>query len=236
MARNGSTRSPPLNSCGSGRQRGLATTCMYRWCSAGSGHWNRPRVGSWRVRRGDLAAVGGRAAAAAAGDATAWEQLVDRYAGLVWSVCLRYRLADADADADDVSQAVWLRTVEQLDRLGDAEALPGWLITPPAVLRTGRRTVGLGVNVRVLEPTVVDVAEGVLEADRASALEAGLAGLPPQRQRLLALLVTDPPPSSTEVGTRLGVPVDSIGPTRARCLDKLRRSPAMALTADRAGR
>ena len=50
---------------------------------------------------------------AAAGDATAWEQLVDRYAGLVWSVCLRYRLADADADADDVSQAVWLRTVEQ---------------------------------------------------------------------------------------------------------------------------
>jgi len=175
--------------------------------------------------------------AAAAGDATAWEQLVDRYAGLVWSVCLRYRLADADADADDVSQAVWLRTVEQLDRLGDAEALPGWLITPPAVLRTGRRTVGLGVNVRVLEPTVVDVAEGVLEADRASALEAGLAGLPPQRQRLLALLVTDPPPPSTEVGTRLGVPVDSIGPTRARCLDKLGRSPAMAaLTAYRAGR
>jgi hypothetical protein len=47
-------------------------------------------------------------------------------------------------------------------------------------------------------------AEGVLEADRASALEAGLAGLPPQRQRLLALLVTDPPPPSTEVGTRLG--------------------------------
>lgn len=180
--------------------------------------------------------------AAAAGDATAWEQLVDRYAGLVWSVCLRYRLADADADADDVSQAVWLRTVEQLDRLGDAEALPGWLTTTTSreclsVLRTGRRTVGLGVNVRVLEPTVVDVAEGVLEADRASALEAGLAGLPPQRQRLLALLVTDPPPPSTEVGTRLGVPVDSIGPTRARCLDKLRRSPAMAaLTADRAGR
>ena len=183
--------------------------------------------------------------AAAAGDATAWEQLVDRYAGLVWSVCLRYRLADADADADDVSQAVWLRTVEQLDRLlGDAEALPGWLITTTttsreclSVLRTGRRTVGLGVNVRVLEPTVVDVAEGVLEADRASALEAGLAGLPPQRQRLLALLVTDPPPPSTEVGARLGVPVDSIGPTRARCLDKLRRSSAMAaLTADRAGR
>lgn len=147
--------------------------------------------------------------AAAAGDATAWEQLVDRYAGLVWSVCLRYRLADADADADDVSQAVWLRTVEQLDRLGDAEALPGWLTTTTSreclsVLRTGRRTVGLGVNVRVLEPTVVDVAEGVLEADRASALEAGLAGLPPQRQRLPALLVTDPPLSSTEVGHPAG--------------------------------
>ena len=61
-------------------------------------------------------------AAAIAGDAAAWEELVDRYAGLVWSVCRRYRLTDADAA--DVSQTVWLRTVERLDRLREARRDP----------------------------------------------------------------------------------------------------------------
>jgi RNA polymerase sigma factor (sigma-70 family) len=179
-------------------------------------------------------------AAATAGDAAAWEELVDRYAGLVWSVCRRYRLTDADAA--DVSQTVWLRTVERLDRLREAGALPGWLVTTTSreclhALRTARRTVDLDENVRALDVDAEDVAAGVLAAERAAALRAGLANLPPQCQQLIALLVTDPPPSYTDVSSRMGMPVGSIGPTRARCLEKLRRSPALAaLMADHASR
>lgn len=168
--------------------------------------------------------------AAGAGDAGAWADIVDRYAGLVWSICRRYRLTDADAA--DVSQTVWLRAVERLDRLRTAEALPGWLGTTTSreclsVLRTARRTVDLD-DVRTVDVDAVDVEDDVLEAERAGALRAGLATLSAPCQRLLTLLVTDPPPSYTEVSSRLGMPVGSIGPTRARCLDKLRRSPALA--------
>src|SRR5215472_6064953 len=60
-------------------------------------------------------------------DKQAWEALVERYAPLVWSICRRYRLSGADAA--DVWQNVWLRLVEQLDRLRDPAALPGWLVT-----------------------------------------------------------------------------------------------------------
>src|SRR5689334_23629544 len=64
---------------------------------------------------------------AGSGDKQAWDVLVERYAPLVWSICRRYRLSGADAA--DVGQNVWLRLVEQLDRLRDPAALPGWLVT-----------------------------------------------------------------------------------------------------------
>jgi DNA-directed RNA polymerase specialized sigma24 family protein len=63
----------------------------------------------------------------ARGDQDAWNALVDRYARLVWSICRRHRLSDADVE--DVSQTVWLQLVQQLDELRDARALPGWLAT-----------------------------------------------------------------------------------------------------------
>jgi RNA polymerase sigma factor (sigma-70 family) len=61
------------------------------------------------------------------GEQRAWDALVERFAPLIWSVCRQYRLGDADAE--DVGQTVWLRLVDQLDRVRDPAALPGWLAT-----------------------------------------------------------------------------------------------------------
>src|SRR5271167_19621 len=61
------------------------------------------------------------------GDKQAWDALVERYAPLIWSICRRHRLAGADGD--DVGQSVWLRLVDQLDKIRDPAALPGWLAT-----------------------------------------------------------------------------------------------------------
>ena len=61
------------------------------------------------------------------GDRQAWDALVDRYAPLIWSICRRHRLGDADAG--DVGQSVWLKLAGQLGSLRDPAALPGWLTT-----------------------------------------------------------------------------------------------------------
>ena len=61
------------------------------------------------------------------GDKDAWDAIVDRYAPLIWSICRRYQLDRTDAD--DVAQSVWLRLVDQLDRIREPAALPGWLAT-----------------------------------------------------------------------------------------------------------
>ena len=70
--------------------------------------------------------------------------------------------------------------------------------------------------------------EELLAAERHAALRAALAGLSPCCQRLIALLIEDPPLPYVEISARLGIPVGSIGPSRRRCLDKLRRDPAIA--------
>lgn len=60
-------------------------------------------------------------------DKRAWDDLVERYAPLVWSICRRHELSDADAA--DVNQSVWLQLMSQLDQIGDPAALPGWVAT-----------------------------------------------------------------------------------------------------------
>jgi DNA-directed RNA polymerase specialized sigma24 family protein len=64
-------------------------------------------------------------------------------------------------------------------------------------------------------------------AERNAALRAAFAELPPRCQRLLSMLISDPPHSYAEIHAELGIPVGSIGPQRARCLERLRRSGAL---------
>lgn len=167
--------------------------------------------------------------AAGAGERPAWNELVERYAELVISVCRRFRLSEADAL--DVSQTVWLRLVEQLPALREPSALPGWLATTTRneslrVLRGSTRVVP-AEEWEQIAATGDALDADLLAAERRSALREAFAGLPPSSRDLLALLIADPPIPYVEISRRLGVPVGSIGPTRARILDKLRRAPAI---------
>lgn len=176
--------------------------------------------------------------AARSGDADAWDSLVDRYLPLVTGLIARHRLRGADAD--DVNQTVWLRLVEHLGDLREPEALPGWLATTTRneclrVLRGGQRSTPVDPQGN----TVLDVAvvEASMEEDlmrdlRHQALLEALALLPAARRELLVLLLADPPVPYAEISERLGIPVGSIGPTRARALAQLRRSPALSGLAD----
>ena len=177
------------------------------------------------------------------GEKQAWDALVERYAPLIWSICRRYRLDGADAE--DVAQAVWLKLVDHLDQLRDPAALPGWLATTTRhecgrVLRTaGRPPVGEQVLAAedIPDTQTVTAEQELLAAERHAALREAFTRLPPDCQRLLALLTADPPVRYAEISARLGIPIGSIGPNRKRCLDRLRSDPAIAalINAEAAG-
>jgi RNA polymerase sigma factor (sigma-70 family) len=166
-------------------------------------------------------------------DKQAWDALVERYSPLVRSICRRYRLSGPDAA--DVGQNVWLRLVEQLDRLRDPAALPGWLVTTTQreccqFVRTARRR---HVLERVPDADDILGQTGVVEqellaVELGAALRGAFCQLPPGHQQLISLLIQDPPVPYAEISARLGIPVGSIGPTRSRCLNRLRRHPAVA--------
>jgi len=77
------------------------------------------------------------------------------------------------------------------------------------------------------DPTVI-VEQELLADELHTALHQAFSELPPSYQQLLALLIHDPPLSYAEISARLGIPVGTIGPTRRRCLEKLRRCPGLA--------
>jgi len=168
------------------------------------------------------------------GERQAWDALVERYAPLVWSICRRYRLSAADAD--DAGQAVWLRLVDQLANIRDPAALAGWLATTTGrecarLLRAAHKAQPWG---SMMDATTIPggqtttIEDELLRAERHAVLREAFTHLPPRCQQLLALLIEDPPVPYAEISARLGIPVGSIGPCRGRCLDKLRRHPAIA--------
>jgi RNA polymerase sigma factor (sigma-70 family) len=168
------------------------------------------------------------------GDQQAWDALVERYAPLIWSICRRYQLGGADAD--DVGQAVWLQLVDHLGKGRDPAALAGWLATTTRrecgkTRRTARgpQAAGHVLNAESIPGEQTGMAEQEpLVAERHAALREALTRLPPCCQQLMALLTEDPPVSYAQISAKLGIPARSIGPCRRRCLDKLRRDPAIA--------
>jgi RNA polymerase sigma factor (sigma-70 family) len=166
---------------------------------------------------------------AAGGDARAWEQLVDRFASLVWSICRAHRLTEEDAA--DAAQLTWLHLLEHLDRIRDPERLAGWLATTCrreclAVLRKSRSLVS--VEQEHMDRLVGGgpaADEPVLTTEEHAALWQAFQLLSTWCQQVLRELVIDPddgPPSYQVAAARLQVPVGSLGPTRARCLRRLR--------------
>jgi len=165
------------------------------------------------------------------GDQVAWDELIERYSPLVWSICVRYQLARHDID--DVGQSVWLLLVEQIGRLREPAALPGWLATTTRreclrILRAARRPDQVELPPEGQMPSDPDAAmieQEIIVAERDAALRAAFAELPPSCHELLSMLMSDPPCAYADISATLGIPVGSIGPTRARCLNRLRRSP-----------
>jgi RNA polymerase sigma factor (sigma-70 family) len=170
---------------------------------------------------------------ASEGDQDAWYEIVDRYASLVYTICTRYRLSNHDIE--DVGQNVWLLLVEQLGKLREPAALPGWLATTTAreclrVVTAANKAerLGTGMDDSVVFVDAAAIDEEILVAERNAALRAAFADLSPSCQRLLSMLISDPPHSYADIHAKLRIPVGSIGPQRARCLDRLRRSSALA--------
>jgi RNA polymerase sigma factor (sigma-70 family) len=176
-------------------------------------------------------------ASAIDGDSEAWNDLVGRFAPLIVSILARYRIFGADAE--DISQIVWLRLLEHLRELREPRALPLYIVrtTTNEAMRWFRAT----SKTRPFDPQLdvpEQLSEGaeqddpVLRAERRSILLAALAELPAKQRDLLLLLLEDPPVPYQEISKRLGMPIGSIGPTRARALRELRDSPAIAALFD----
>lgn len=160
------------------------------------------------------------------GDPAAWDQLVQRFASLLWGIARGHRLDTATAG--DVVQTVWLRLVENLDTIREPAALPGWLSVTTRreclrVLRTHGRTQPTEDEDLVAVPADDDPVDlHVLTEERDRALWAAFDRLGERCRLLLRVLMADPPPSYDEVSQALDMPIGSIGPTRGRCLDRLR--------------
>ena len=162
------------------------------------------------------------------GDQSAWDTLVAQHTGLLWSVARAYRLDTATAG--DAIQTTWLRLVEHLDKIQDPQRLGGWLATTVRreclqVLRRNSREriapsgdAGLDAVDTVAEPLDAQL----LADERDAALWQAFRGIPDRCQRLLRVLMATPPPSYEQVSAALDIPIGSIGPTRARCLARLR--------------
>ena len=180
------------------------------------------------TENGDIADL---VTAASRGDTRAWHTIMDRYGRLVSAVCRQWRLSDADAA--DVSQTVWLRLFEQLDRLRDPRALPAWLLTTARrechrLHRAAKRELPGATTARLegqADATAASVDDGLLRRERGAAVRAAFDELPPHCRELLGLLLRDPPTPYEQISARLGMPCGGIGPNRARCLERLRRNP-----------
>ena len=171
---------------------------------------------------------------AAAGDRSAWDELVDQFSPLVWGICRRFGMSREDIE--ETGQNVWLTLVEKLPTLREPAALPGWLATTTRrecirVLRARRRREQRELHTDERAPALpgeTDIESWLLAEERDHALREGFRQLPARCQRLLELLLAEPRPPYVEVGRILDMPIGAIGPNRARCLVKLRQCPAVA--------
>lgn len=156
------------------------------------------------------------------GDPAAWRAIVDRYSRLLCAIARSYGLSGADLD--DVVQATWLKMVERLSLLRDPARAGAWLaVTARHESVATLRRIGRERPVPGREPSVTGPHHVVFGRDLASSVGAALDAVPPRCRSLLELFITAPHLSYSEISAALGVPIGSLGPTRARCLTQLRR-------------
>ena len=173
-------------------------------------------------------------AACLRGEHAAWEALIDRYAALIYSIPFKYGFEEADAS--DVFQSVCVTLLEKLGSIRAPQGLAAWIITTTnrqclGVLRQRRRELGHSAadGPAVLEFDPVDPdrlpEDELVSLERQHMVRAAIAQLPPNCRELVDALYSDArqPASYQQLAEGLGMPMNSLGPTRARCLEKLRR-------------
>jgi RNA polymerase sigma factor (sigma-70 family) len=164
---------------------------------------------------------------AANGDQAAWSGLVERFSPLVWSVVRGFQLTGEESA--DAYQQTWLVLVQHLDRIRDPAMVGGWLAATArreALMilrrraRTGQDDVPDAPDPGPLPDDALLAAD--LAADRNAALRHAYGQLPVRCQKLLGLLFAEPRPSYADVAAAVGAPIGSLGPSRDRCLQRLR--------------
>jgi RNA polymerase sigma factor (sigma-70 family) len=167
------------------------------------------------------------------GDEAAWESLVRRYANLVYAIASRSGLSDDEAA--DAFQAVFVIVWRNLDLLDEPQAFAGWLATIARRetwrIARGRRRTRERVEQMAADPAgealpgkPAPADEALDRAERAALVQHAVEGLDGRCREMLTILFWETPtPPYEEVAGRIGMPLGSLGPTRARCLEKLRR-------------
>jgi len=170
------------------------------------------------------------------GDEDAWRELLERYGALILSVPRRYGMKGAQAD--DVFADVCLALVRALPSLRDPKALPQWLLRTAAratweAARRSKRAVP-GEALRLAGGSLPDEEASTLEQEQA--VRDALRAVPERCRRLLELLYFAVPGLSyDEIARRLGLARGSLGPTRRRCLDKMREHLAQKFAGEVSG-
>jgi len=166
---------------------------------------------------------------AQSGERAAWDLLVTRLERVVWKVT--HTLDMKSSDREEAFQNTWLKLFQAINRVQDPERLPGWLATTArreALTILQQRTRVTPVDDFPVIPAALDEPDQrLIEHELADALRAAFGQLSSSCQRLLRLLTCDPPLTYAEVSVLLAVDHGYIGPTRGRCLDALRKMPAL---------
>jgi RNA polymerase sigma factor (sigma-70 family) len=147
------------------------------------------------------------------------------------SITRDYRMSASDAS--DAVQSAWLRLLEHLGKLENPDSVTAWLATTTRreclrLIALKRRTVLAGENAELLErdldrqEPVPDPTSRISAEEDAVVLRAALDTLPHRWRRLMEMLMSDPPTPYEEISRTLPIPIGSIGPTRKRCLQRLR--------------
>jgi RNA polymerase sigma factor (sigma-70 family) len=164
--------------------------------------------------------------AARAGSEDALGQIVNELSPLLWQVARSAGLSQGDAE--DVLQTVWMRLITHLDGINDAGALTGWLVTTTKreswrVRAAGRKQLPADQDVFAELPEKGPGSEEqVILEDQRRELWAAIGMLSRRCQELLRIMAFAPRSDYATVAAALGMRVGSIGPTRGRCLAKLR--------------
>lgn len=165
-----------------------------------------------------------------AGDNVAWETLLGRYENFIYRLILRARLSGPDAE--DVFQNVCVKFYVHLDDLRDVNRLSGWLaaVVAQEIIRSHRRLSTAVPSVSLDSPTIADLPrddplpeEVVIAEEKTRFVRQVLQEVGEPCGRLLSLLYRPVPATYVEVSETLGIPPGSIGPRRARCLERLKK-------------